>query len=140
MFVRPAEVVGTRQAGWDRARGLDDPFARAVLASFLVSEVHPFDDGNGRVARVTMNTELVAAGQARIIVPTVFRDDYVSELRALTANARPDALVATLAFAQRWTSLIDWSSLASARADLERTNALLNPGEAEQEGLRLVPP
>lgn len=140
VFVRPPEVVGTLQAGWERVRMLDDPFARAVLAMFVVSEVHPFADGNGRVARIMMNTELIAAGQARIVIPTVFRNNYLSALRALTANARPDALVATLAFAQRWTSLIDWSSLASARADLERTNALLDPVEAEQEGLRLMLP
>jgi hypothetical protein len=140
VFVRPAEVVGTLRAGWKQVRALDDPFARAVLAMFVVSEVHPFDDGNGRVARIMMNTELVAAAQARIVIPTVFRNNYLSALRALTTNARPDALVATLAFAQRWTSLIDWSSLESARADLERTNALLDPAEAEQEGLRLVLP
>ena len=140
VFVRPTEVVGTLQAGWEKVRALDDPFARAVLAMFVVSEVHPFDDGNGRVARIMMNTELIAAAQARIVIPTVYRNNYLSALRALTANARPDALVATLAFAQRWTSLIDWSSLELARADLERTNALLDPAEAEQEGLRLVLP
>jgi Fic family protein len=27
---------------------------------FLVCEVHPFDDANGRLARVMMNAELVA--------------------------------------------------------------------------------
>ena len=27
---------------------------------FLVSEVHPFVDGNGRIARIMMNAELVA--------------------------------------------------------------------------------
>ena len=29
---------------------------------FMMSEVHPFDDGNGRLARLMMNTELVSAG------------------------------------------------------------------------------
>lgn len=43
---------------------------------FMISEVHPFNDGNGRVARVMMNAELVRADQSRIIVPTVFREDY----------------------------------------------------------------
>ena len=32
---------------------------------FLVAEVHPFADGNGRVARVMMNAELIAGGQQR---------------------------------------------------------------------------
>jgi Fic family protein len=37
---------------------------------FLISEVHPFDDGNGRVARAFMNAELVAAGHCRILIPS----------------------------------------------------------------------
>lgn len=56
--------------GFARAVGLEDPFARAVFLMFLVSEVHPFDDGNGRIARVMMNAELTAARQARIVIPT----------------------------------------------------------------------
>jgi len=32
--------------------------ARALLAMFIVSEVHPFIDGNGRLARLVMNAEL----------------------------------------------------------------------------------
>ena len=32
---------------------------------FLISEVHPFDDGNGRIARVMMNAELVSAADVR---------------------------------------------------------------------------
>jgi hypothetical protein len=39
---------------------LDHPFKRAAFMLFLISEVHPFIDGNGRVARVMMNAELVA--------------------------------------------------------------------------------
>ena len=140
VFVSPEETIGTLQAGWERVRSLDDPFARAVAAMFVISEVHPFDDGNGRVSRILMNTELVAAGQARIVVPSVYRLEYLSGLRAMTANARPDALIAVLSFAQRWTARIDWSSVAAARVDLERTNALLDPAIAEREGLRLLMP
>jgi Fic family protein len=47
---------------------------------FLVAEVHPFADGNGRVARIMMNAELVAARESRIIVPTVFRNNYLMAL------------------------------------------------------------
>jgi hypothetical protein len=42
---------------------------------FLVAEVRPFTDGNGRVGREMMNAELVAGHQAKIIVPTGFRSD-----------------------------------------------------------------
>lgn len=40
-FVAPEEVIGTLQAGWERLHTLDDPFARAVAAMFIVSEAHP---------------------------------------------------------------------------------------------------
>lgn len=140
VFVAPEAVIGTLQAGWEQVRSLDDPFARAVTAMFVVAEVHPFDDGNGRVARIMMNAELVASGQSRIVVPTVYRNNYLSALRAMTANAHPDPLIATLAFAQEWTARMDWSSLADAQAALERTHALLDPSEAEEEGLRLLLP
>lgn len=133
-------VIGTLQAGWDRVRSLDDPFARAVTAMFVIAEVHPFDDGNGRIARIMMNTELAAAHQFRIIIPTVYRNNHLAGLRAMTSAARPDALVAVLSLAQRWTSAIDWSTLGTARRDLARTNALLEPNEAEDEGLRLQLP
>lgn len=70
-FVTPERVAGTLTAGWQRRTELDTAFERAVYMMFLVTEVHPFDDGNGRLARLMMNAELVAAGQSRIITPTV---------------------------------------------------------------------
>lgn len=137
VFVAPEEVIGTLQAGWERVRALDDPFARALAAMFVVSEVHPFDDGNGRVARVMMNAELVAAGQVRIVIPTVYRNNYLAALRGMSVNGRADGLIAVLAFAQRWTSQIDWSSVEAAMGELEATHALRDATDAEAEGLRL---
>ncbi len=140
VFVAPEAVIGTLQAGWERVASLDDPFARAVAAMFVVSEVHPFDDGNGRLARVLMNAELVAAGQARILIPTVYRNNHLAGLRGMSVNGHADGLIATLAFAQRWTAQVDWSSIEQARADLERTHATLDSTDAEAEGLRLQLP
>jgi Fic family protein len=36
----------------------------------MISEVHPFMDGNGRISRIMMNAELTAAGMPKIIIPT----------------------------------------------------------------------
>jgi len=75
-FVDHTLVKGTLIKGFDYYLKLEDPFAKAVFMKFMISEVHPFLDGNGRLARVMMNAELVKAGQTRIIVPTVYREDY----------------------------------------------------------------
>jgi hypothetical protein len=47
---------------------------RAVFILFLVAEVHPFADGNGRVARLMMNAEMVAGQRKPHIVPTIYRN------------------------------------------------------------------
>jgi fido (protein-threonine AMPylation protein) len=73
---------GTLEKGFEFLQGLGDPFHRAVFMMFLVSEVHPSVDGNGRVARVMMNAELVACDQERIIIPTAYRADYMSALKS----------------------------------------------------------
>lgn len=139
-FVQPDLVEGTLREGFVRANDLIDPFQRAVYMTFMIAEVHPFVDGNGRVARIMMNAELVARGEARIIVPTIYRLNYLSALRAVTHNEHFQALYATLAFARRFTARVDFTSRATAEAELDRTNAFRDPREAEQAGLRLVLP
>jgi Fic family protein len=136
-FVAPELVIGTLRRGFELSQSITTPFARAVFTMFLISEVHPFLDGNGRAARACMNVELVAAGETRIIVPTVYRLDYIGGLKALTHNGRPDALVRVLDFAQRYTGSIDWSSLDRSRKALEVTNAFRDPHEAESLGIHL---
>jgi hypothetical protein len=129
VFVAPELVRGTLQKGLERFRALETPFARAAFITFLVSEVHPFADGNGRIARVMMNAELIAGGQHRIIIPTVYRDDYLGALRALSRSGRAQVLPTMLDRAQSFSSHIDFSDLAGARRALERAQAFLEPSE-----------
>ena len=133
-FVDPSLVEGTLERAFDRYASLPPGFGRAVFALFLVAEVHPFADGNGRVARALANAELTAAGEQRLIVPTVFRDDYLHALRALSRASRPDALLRVADRAQVWTYEVDFSTLERARTDLEATNALLTPDDADVRG------
>lgn len=140
LFVAPEAVEGTLRAGFDVAQPLIDPFARAAFFTFLVSEVHPFGDGNGRVARVMMNSELVHGRQVRLIIPTVYRNNYLAALKAATHSATFEPLVAVLRFAQRYTARIDFSSREAAERDLLRTNAFRDPQEADDYGIRLQLP
>jgi fido (protein-threonine AMPylation protein) len=140
VFVAWPKVSGTLTAGLDPYLSISDPFARAVYMMFFISEVHPFRDGNGRIARIMMNAELVAADQVRIVIPTVYRENYLAALRAATRTQHFDALYRMLDFARRFTARVDFSSRASAEADLARTNALLDAVEAERNGLRLQLP
>lgn len=123
VFVAPGLVIGTLAEGSRRLADLDTAWERAVLSMFLVSEVHPFADGNGRVARIAMNAELVAAHQSRIIIPTVFREDHLGALRRLSRQDDPSVLIKALRYAQEWTSRIDFTNLERAKEQLATTHA-----------------
>ena len=140
MFVAPELVEGTLAKGFEFYRALASPLHRAIYIMFLVSEVHPFADGNGRVARIMMNAELVAAGESRIIVPTVFRTNYLMALKALSQNGMAGALSRTLDFAQRFTAAVDFADIDGARHILQQTNAFMDPNEADASGIRLTLP
>lgn len=139
-FVDPELVVGTLRRGFDIGRQLTSPFDRAVFMMFLVSEVHPFVDGNGRIARIMMNAELVAGGEVRAIIPIVYRANYLSALKAATHTSHFAALIRALSFARQYTAQVDFTSRSGAETDLVRTHALRDAHEAERAGLRLLLP
>ena len=95
-FVDINLVKGTLIQSFDFYKALDHPFSKAAFIMFVISEVHPFLDGNGRIARIMMNAELVKAGQSKIIIPTVYRDDYLGTLRKLTRQSDPKPYIAML--------------------------------------------
>jgi Fic family protein len=129
-FVSPELVMGTMRRGFELFRSLQTPFARAAFMMFLVTEVHPFIDGNGRIARIMMNAELISAAQCRIIVPTVYRDDYMLALRAVTRQKRTDGFLRMLDRAQEMVSRIDFCVLDEALATLRKANAFALSSEA----------
>ncbi|MGH8224523.1 MAG: Fic family protein [Gammaproteobacteria bacterium] len=129
VFVAPELARATLEKGYALYRGLDEPFARAAFIMFLIAEVHPFTDGNGRLARVMMNAELSAAGKTRIIIPTVYRDDYLGTLRLLSRQAEPDAYIRMLARAHAFSASFDFTNYQTALAQLDRSNAFLEPAE-----------
>ncbi len=139
-FVAPELVEGTLAKGFEIYRSLTAPLHRAVFMMFVIAEVHPFADGNGRIARIMMNAELVATGESRIIVPTVYRNNYLMALKALSQNGITAALVRTMDFAQRYTAAVDFEDLDRARFILDRTHAFADPNEADAAGIRLTLP
>lgn len=98
---------------------------------FLIAEVHPFLDGNGRIARIMMNAELVSANECRIIIPTVYREDYVLTLRRLSREWDENPYIRMLQRAQSFTASIDFSDYQNASSQLKKCNAFLEPSEGK---------
>jgi len=99
---------------------------------FLISEVHPFEDGNGRVARLMMNAELTAAGQTKIIIPTVYRDDYLLNLRRLTRKHDPTPYIRMMDRAHAFSHWLEPADYHSLKVQLEESYAF------DEEGRVLV--
>ncbi len=80
-----------------------EPQVRAVLGHFLFVYIHPYMDGNGRLARFLMNLMLVPAGYVWTVIPVERRNDYMNALEQASsfANIAPFAsFIAGLAKAQ----------------------------------------
>jgi len=140
VFVSPEKVAGTLEEGFAMLNELKGGFRCGVFAMFLISEVHPFDDGNGRMARIAMNREMSADNQSRAIIPPVFRDTYFAGLRSMSRVGNTTALIRMLDFAQLWTSEVLWQDWAETRSILEACNAFLEPEEANEHDRRLMRP
>jgi Fic family protein len=51
--------------------------------------IHPFIDGNGRMARLLMNAALIQDGYMLAIIPPVLRQEYIDLLELAHKNDRP---------------------------------------------------
>lgn len=136
-FVLPELVPGTLREGFDRIRGLAHPLAKAIMTMFVVTEVHPFIDGNGRTARLAMNCMLSAERANRIIVPTVYREDYLLPLKALSHHSTAEPLLSALVRIQRWSAAFDY---AAPRSEVRDALARCNAFQEDLRNYRLLFP
>lgn len=130
IFVSPDMVLGTLFKAFEIIMSAASPADRATIAMFVVTEVHPFIDGNGRTARIAMNHFLTNAGLTRIIIPTVYRDDYISALKAMT-NGHPQPMGRMLSRAAQFSDWLDYNSKTRCFRMLADSSAMLEPTEAK---------
>lgn len=129
LFVVPAEVLGTLYQGFERYKVLNPGLEKALFMQFLISEVHPFDDGNGRLSRIMMNAELVNNENYKIIMPPVHRENYLNGLRLASRDSNFRTYVKVMDQAQAYTASINWLDYAEAREKIEKDNANLMSDE-----------
>ena len=124
-FVDYQLVRGTLEQSFGFYTALDHPFAKAAYIMFVISEVHPFLDGNGRIARVMMNAELVKSGQSKIIIPTVYREDYLGALKKFTKQRKCDTYVKMLQRAHEFSANLHDDNMDSMQAYLTKCHAFV---------------
>lgn len=69
---------------WYRAKMEEESYSRSQLAAqfhYRFICIHPFDDGNGRVARILMNLILMQAKYPPVVIKTQEKEGYFRALR-----------------------------------------------------------
>lgn len=130
-FVDYTLVEGTLRQGFKFYAALTDPMAKAIFIMFMISEVHPFADGNGRISRIMGNAELFKSGLSRIIVPTVFREDYIGSLKRFTNRKDPDAFIRVTDKLQHFSNNIFGENFEELNNYIKATNAYKEPTEGK---------
>lgn len=128
-FVDYRLVRGTLRKGFEIYSALSEPVAKAYFMLFMISEVHPFTDGNGRISRIMMNAELESAGLSRVIVPTVFRTDYLDALRRLTREKDSSVIIRAMERVRLFSSGLNCQNFDNLMRQLEAANAFKDEEE-----------
>jgi len=129
LFVDPKNTIGTLYQGFELYKNLNPGLEKALFMQFLISEVHPFDDGNGRLSRIMMNAELVSNSSYKIIIPSVHRDNYLNGLRLASRDKNFRTYLKVMDQAQAYTASIDWNDYGNARKKIEEDDAHLTSDE-----------
>jgi hypothetical protein len=77
-----------------------------------------------------MNAELVKDGQSKIIIPTVYRDDYLGTLRKLTRQSDPLSYISMLQRAHEFSEYIYGDDYNVMLDHLKQCNSFMEHTEA----------
>lgn len=86
------EVPGLMAALVEDLNGKKDTLHPVLLAAHAhrrLVDIHPFQDGNGRTARLLMNLVLVNKGYCVVSIPPILRHDYITALQQAQRSKAP---------------------------------------------------
>ena len=82
----PEAVRDCMPVFFELLREEENPVVRIVLGHFIFVFIHPFLDGNGRIARFLMNVMMAAAGQPWTVIKVERRSAYMTALEAASVK------------------------------------------------------
>jgi Fic family protein len=80
-----------------------EPSVRAVLGHWMVGYIHPYPDGNGRMARFLMNAMLASGGYPWTVIRVEDRDAYMSALESASIDSNIKPFAALIAERVQWS-------------------------------------
>lgn len=108
---RVEAIADGMDALFERLESEETAAVRAILGHWLFGYVHPYPDGNGRMARFLMNAMLASEGYPWTIVDVEHRTAYMSALESASVDG--DIVPFTQLIADR----MQWSSSLATRTN-----------------------
>jgi len=121
-----------------------NPALQAAYAHFALVAIHPFADGNGRVARALASTYLCRAAGVPLVVFDDQKDAYFAALRTADSGRFIDFVAFILRLSVDSLDFVSDRLGASARQQAERVTAILRgtggltPAEVDGLAIRLL--
>lgn len=100
---RVEAIADGMDALFDRLQEEESAAVRAVLGHWLLGYIHPYPDGNGRMARFLMNAMLASGGYSWTVIDVEHRTDYMTALEAASVEG------AITQFAELILDRLKWS-------------------------------
>ena len=105
-----ADVLGDAMpALFDLLEKEEVPAVRAVLGHWMFGYIHPYPDGNGRIARFLMNSMLASGGYPWTVIRVEDRDAYLEALESASVG------VDIAPFSNFIAERVSWSMKEAAR-------------------------
>ena len=97
-------VPDAMDAFFDLLEGEKEPAVRVVLGHWLFGYIHPYPDGNGRIARFLMNAMLASGGYPWTVVRVEDRTAYMKALENASVDMNIGPFAAFIAERVKWST------------------------------------
>ena len=94
-FIYPRDVADQMDAFLDENNAIENAVERAVHAHLHIARIHPFSDGNGRLARVSQNGILDYSGLPPAVTDKLERKRYLDLIGVAARSYREKKELAT---------------------------------------------
>jgi hypothetical protein len=100
---RSEVVPDAMEALFDLLEGEKEPSVRIVLGHWLFGYIHPYPDGNGRMARFLMNAMLASGGYPWTVIRVEDRDAYMKALESASVQMNIEPFAKFIAERVKWS-------------------------------------
>jgi hypothetical protein len=101
--VRWESVPDAMRTLFDLLEAESEPSVRAVLGHWLFGYIHPYPDGNGRMARFLMNAMLASGGYRWTVIRVEDREKYLKALESASTENDIKPFAAFIAERVQWS-------------------------------------